>query len=174
MPWFDIDEHQYANALPEPILCARQLIRLDNDDLSGIEVCRDLDMAIMLLHYSNRSNNANELIAVRSDALTALKGEVVLDASQVEWLGYDVIALGQQSLLHDGLFAMPTAFPGWQEQINPYGLLPALGLVEPYIAAYQAAARAGQVEDIADIAEELAGAGYTVAAIQIGRVLTKE
>jgi hypothetical protein len=174
MPWFDIDEQLYVNALREPILRARQLIRMDNDDLSGIEVCRDLDTATMLLHYSNRSNNANELIAVRSDALTAFKGEVMLDPSQVEWLGYDVIALGQQSLLRDGVFAVPRAFPAWQQRINSLGLLPAPDLVESYTAAYRAVAKAGQVEDISGIEGAISGWGYTVAAIQIGRILTKE
>jgi hypothetical protein len=174
MPWFDIDEPLYLNALPEPILRARQLIRRGNDDLSGVEVCADLDTAMLLLRYSNRSSNANELIAIRSDALTRFKGEVGLDSSQVEWLGYDVVALGQQSLLHDGLFAVPAAFPAWQQRLNSFGLLPASDLVEPYIGAYREAATTGQVEDIADIAGELAGLGYTVAAIQIGRVLTNE
>jgi len=174
MPWFDVDEQFYAGTLPEPILNARRLIQISDNNISGVKLCKELDVALMLLDNSNRFNNANELIAVRSEALARLKGVVALDPARVEWRGYDVLALGQQSLLNDGLFVVPSAFPGWRARINNFGLLPTPDLVEPYTADYQAAATRGEVEDIADIGAEIEVSvpdfRYAVVPIQIGLV----
>jgi hypothetical protein len=170
MPWFEIGEQLYAGTLPERIQHERQRIQLDNRDLSGVEVCRDLPTAAALLRYSNDIYNANELIAVRSDALARLKGVRQVNPVQIEWLGYDVVALGQGSLLSAGLFGVPAAFPGWRDRLNSFGVLRSEDLVEPYKAAYDAAATRGEVEDITDIQGELAGIGYAVAGIEIGRV----
>lgn len=170
MAWFDVDDQFYAGTLPDSILQVQQRIYKSNSELSGIEICRELDLALMLLEYSNGIYNANELIAIRSEALTPFKGIVTIDPARLEWIGYDVVALGQQSLLSDGLFSVPAAFPNWQTRINRFGLLSSRDLVASYIDAYRQAARTEQVEDFEDIAQELAPLGYTVAAIQIAQV----
>ncbi len=169
MPWFEIDDQFYAGTLPEPIKHKRQRIEDFNyHDLSGIPICPDLDMVVSLLHYSNSVYPANELIAIRSDGLTPFKGVVTYDPAKVEWLGYDVVALGEQSLLHDGLFAVPGAFGDWRTRINRFGLLPTLDLVEPFTAAYRAAMEREEVEDFVEQPDLYE---HTVPAIQIGRVL---
>ena len=112
MPWFDIDEDRLGNVLPDSLVRARDDIHRANSDLSELELCSDLQVATQLLHYSNRSAPANELIAVRSDVLAPLKGVITVAAPDVQWLGYDVVALGQQSLLGDGLFAVPARSRG--------------------------------------------------------------
>ena len=174
MPWFDIDDLWYAGSLPEPWLSARKQLRSDNSDITGLELSQDLNVAISLLTYSNRANAANELIAVRSEALLPAKGIVATGPLAIAWLGYDVVALGQQSLLRDGLFAVPSAFPSWWERINDSGLLPSLALVEGYTIAYRAASSRGEVEEILSWEEDPLGSADSVLAIEVGRVLVAD
>lgn len=168
MPWFEIDELFYGSGLPENIAHARKLIDETNSDHSGIWLCRDFDLAIELLRFSNSVYSANELIAVWSETLSELKGIIEFDTSRVEWLGYDVHAVGQQSLLRDGLFAVPTAFPGWVGVLNTSGLFSSPDVAMEYADAYQEAASKDQVEELGDA---LLIPGHGIEAIAIGRVI---
>jgi hypothetical protein len=52
--------------------------------------------------------------------------------------------------LRDGYFASPVSFETWKEKLNMSGLLPAPDLAYEYVKAYQAAAEAGTVEELAE------------------------
>lgn len=167
MPWFEIDELFYNGTLPETLARERKLLRKSNNDFSGIDLCRDLELALELLLYSNSLYNANELIAVVSDKLIELKGGINFDRSRATWLGYDVVALGQQSLLNDGLFAVPAAFPGWEKQINEFGLFSSQDEARAFVNAYEEASSKGKVEEIN---EDFVSFGYEIDVIEVGRI----
>ena len=94
MPWFDINEERYAGDLPANIGQAWQRIEEDNnDDFTGIKLSKDLDTAVALLNHSNHPEAANELIVVRSEKLTEIKGAIDFDESKISWTGYDVLLL---------------------------------------------------------------------------------
>lgn len=163
MPWFTIDEEFYNNALPEAIARLRARLREENPDLSGIQVCKDLAAARTLLEWSNRQGWDNELVVVRSAKLAELKGTIPFAEERAAWLGYDVVSLGHWSLLRDGLFTSPAAFPGWDSRLNAAGLVPSPALAAEYARTYAAASREGLVE-------ELPRSPYGIDAVELGRV----
>ena len=163
MPWFEIDELFYKGILPDNINQARKIIHGMNRDLSGIDLCGDFELAVRLLHYSNSVYNYNELIAIRSEKLADFKSTVTLDASLVKWLGYDIVVIGEQSLLCDGLFTAPLAFQGWEKELNEYGLFRSSDVNESYVEAYNNAVKQEDVEPLGD--------EYEVATIEIGSII---
>ncbi|HAF16533.1 MAG TPA: hypothetical protein DCK93_13015 [Blastocatellia bacterium] len=165
MPWFDIDEELYAGVLPANIGQARQLIEEDNnDDFTGIKLCKDLDTAFTLLEYSNRLEAANEVIVIRSEKLTQIKGAIDFDMSKVSWIGYDVVVLGDLSLLREGLFTLPASFPRWEERLNESGLFSSRALFDEYVAAYKAVSVKGAIEQLPD------DTAYGIDMVEIGRL----
>ena len=168
MPWFDIDEDLYAGVLPANIRQARQLIEEgNNDDFTGIKLCKDLDTALALLKHSNRLEAANELIVIRSEKLTEIKGAIDFDMSKVSWIGYDVLILGDFSLLREGLFTLPSSFPGWEELLNQSGLFSSRALFDEYVRAYKVASLKGAIEQLPDTTV------YGIDMVEIGKVDTK-
>jgi len=166
MPWFDIEEDFYKGGLPDDLVPLLRRIT-SSSDFSGINLCTDLTIARDLLNYSNRRTVDNELIVVRAKKLAALKGIVEIDETQIRWIGYDLVCLGGASLLRDGVFSVPTAFPGWQGSLNQDGLLPSSSVTAAYLQAYKTAMAEGVVEELP---EELPNFVYAVDAIEIGRV----
>ena len=151
MPWFDVDEEYYAGTLPAGLATARTKLKKNNSDFTGIELCQDLTQALELLRYANRSTRKNELIAVRSERLARIKGAVDLRSPSAKWIGYDVVGLGEWSLIREGLFAVPSAFAGWETELNEDGLFPLPAKAAAYARAYLGASRAGLVEELAAI-----------------------
>lgn len=163
MPWFDIDEAFYRGTLPDHLKKARKLIKENNADFSGIELCREFDTGRMLLDYSNRLQPINELIVVRSEKLGEIKGTIDFDASNVTWIGHDIVSLGHWSLLREGLFASPSAFSEWKKDLNNFGLLSSSIFTAEYAQAYQTASLKGYVEELPENV-------YGIDAIEIGRI----
>jgi hypothetical protein len=166
MRWFDIDEELYSNRLPVNIEYTRRKIKEMNADFTGIDLCKDLDMAFAMLEYSNRLTPRNELIVVRSKRLAEIKGEFDFDDSQCTWIGYDIIALGYWSLLHDGLFTSPSTFIGWEKMINNFGLFSSPEYADEYVQAYEDASLKGNVEEIPDRV-------YGIDVIEIGQLIVQ-
>jgi hypothetical protein len=165
MPWFDIDEERYAGGLPANIGQAWQRIEEDNnDDFTGIKLSKDLDTAVALLNHSNHPEPANELIVVRSAKLTEIKGAIDFDESKVSWTGYDVLLLGDFSLLRAGLFTSPASFPGWKERLNESGLFSSRASFDEYVRAYEAASLTGAIEQLPD------DPAYGIDLVEIGRL----
>lgn len=164
MPWFDLFEQVYADKQAENLAHALRRIKHQNADFTGLDLCTDPQEALALLRQSNAEELRNELIGVHSEKLSQVKGAFMFDDRCLDWLGYDVVALGFWSLLESGLFAVPAAFTRWFDLVNDHGLLR-----EPsadYVAAYEAAARQGLVEEIP---AELYGVDF----IRVSRVIVE-
>ena len=116
------------------------------------------------MNHSNRLQAANELIAIRSEKLTEIKGAIDFDMSTVSWIGYDVLILGDFSLLREGLFTLPSSFPGWEERLNESGLFSSRALVDEYIRAYEAASLKGAIEQLP------ADTAYGIDMVEVGRL----
>ena len=165
MPWFDLDEEFYAGTLPERVALLRKSLELSNDDLTGIRLCRDWPTAHALLEFDERARLVNEIVCLRSAKLAAIKGTVESDVSAVRWDGFDLVSLGNWSLIREGLFRSPSSFPGWEKVLNESGLLPSPASADEYLLLYEAAARSGHVE-------ELPGSLYGFDVIEVGRLVS--
>jgi hypothetical protein len=163
--WADVfDEDFYAKSIPEEIAGMARIVRAKPSDFTGIDLCQDLTVASRLLAYSNRKATRNELIAVRSPSLKDIKGEVDLGLN-VEWVGFDFLALGEWSLILGGLFTHPEHYSAWTGRLNSFGLFNKASLLAEYSLAYDQAVAAEQSEPLAPDA-----AGYRRIAIEIGQV----
>ena len=165
MPWFDVDEHYYTGTLPPNYVSAKMILKEKNRDFTGIELCYDIHSAQSLLEYSNREEVRNELIALRSEKLMTVKGNPAAENPQnLEWLGYDLIALGHWSLLRDGLFVSPSYFGRWTPYLNENGLISDPTILDDFVCDYSVAAGKQAVEELPDEV-------YGFDAIQVGRVV---
>lgn len=164
-PWADVlDLDYFAKRTPQTIVQLAKEINNKNDDVTGIEVCQDIAVAHELLSYSNRHMNNNELVAVRATALNDFKG--TMDTMlRVEWIGFDFVALGEWSLIANGMFMYPEDYSAWFERINRFGLFDDAALLRDYALAYEEAVKADRSEPLAP-----SSAGIKIAAIEVGRV----
>jgi hypothetical protein len=163
MPWFEIEEDYYAKTLNSRVAEMWQLLKTTNQDFSGFEMCRDIETAKCLLEYSNQKVPRNELIAVRSKALSNIKGEFNFDDARIDWFGFDIVSLGHWSLLRDGLFMAPSYFAKWTSYLNKNGVFEDSSVAQEYANDYNLAAEKRGVE-------ELPPSVYGIDAIEIGRV----
>lgn len=162
MPWFDIAEDFYSKKLPENIKHHWLSLRENNVDLPSISLVQDINIALELLAYSNRSEMRNELIAIRSKELIEYKGTIPTDLHSISWMGYDLVALPEWSLLHAGIFHSPRSFLPWKKQVNSEGLFNTLAFVDDYVKAYHQASLDNLVEEVWRLDE--------IAHIEVGRV----
>jgi hypothetical protein len=144
LPWYDIIADYYAHTLPSEINEAYKAINDAKRDFTSFEICRDLNTAMMLRHYSDRNVSANEIIAIYSDLLAGVKGKFDWDASGLEFLGIDVVDISGWSLIFEGYFVKPDLFADWAHYINKDGLFPADVDVNAYVQAYKQAATQDQ------------------------------
>ncbi len=151
LPWFDIVEDYYARALPADIHESYKAIRDAKRDFTSFELCRDLKSAMLLRRYSDRNVSANEVIAIFSELLAGVKGKFDWDASNLAFLGADVVDLSGWSLLSAGYFVKPDLFVNWKHYINENGLFSADVDVDAYVQAYKhAAARDERIEPLCE------------------------
>jgi len=163
--WADVfDEDFYAGRSPIQITRFASSLRPGNNDFTGIELCHDEKMAIQMLDYANRISNSNELIAVRSPSLAAIKGTLESE-SPVEWIGFDFVALGDWSLIARGMFICPQRYSTLLARANRFGLFDDPSVLAEYMSAYERAVEAGQSEPIAP-----SSAGFETVSIEVGRV----
>lgn len=164
MFWFDVSEDYYLKSIPVEI--EQAYISIENSNIEvralGIKLCRDLETAIMLLNYSNKSKPVNELIVVRSEKLSEIKGTIDFDTSKVSWIGYDAVDLGGFTLLEHGLFTAPAYFIEWKDLLNKFGLFSSSEMAWEYAEVYLDAAAKGIVEPV--------GPNYEFDAIEVGKV----
>jgi len=165
MPWFDVDEGLYDGTLPEDLRAIRKESIDSCTDFSGIEVVTGLADAKALLAHSNAREDRNEVVAVRSPLLEELKGTIPVPEHAVSWLGCDVVAFGEWSLLREGLFSAPECFVEWRQYLNAEGLLdlPEPAAADSFSEAYDEAAGKELVEKTA--------VGTQLLVVEIGRVV---
>ena len=122
MPWFEIDEDFFSGELPKQLIQLRKDIRQSNRDNNDIKLLFDLQQAIAVLDYSNKNDERNELVAVKSDVLEQTKGTMNCDAD-IKWVGIDIYCQGYGSLIREGIFKAPEAFSSFKREINNFGLI---------------------------------------------------
>ena len=60
-----------------------------------------------VLAWSDREGSRNETIAVRSQKLVEIKKKSLpFESQEIDWLGFDFVALGHCSLLAGGVFCL--------------------------------------------------------------------
>jgi hypothetical protein len=165
MPWFDLDEEFYNGTLPASVKPLREALDRPDGDLTGLRLCQDLSAARSLLEFNDHSRQVNELIAVHSDKLAEIKGTLDFDGAKGLPLGFDIVSLGNWSLIREGLFRSPSFFHKWKHVVNEFGLLHAPAAAHEYVGLYETAALAGEVE-------ELPGSLYGIDVIEVKKVLT--
>lgn len=164
MPWFDVEESLYEGSLSNELESALKSLRKENRDFTGVDVCKDIAMARDLLAFSNKEEESNEIIAVRSETLVAIKGAVLPESSvTIEWCGFDYVELGHWSLLREGIFGKPREFSSWLPRLNRHGLISSIAYLDELKSEYQRLALAG-------IVEELPESVYSIDALEIGTV----
>lgn len=167
MPWFDVEDELYSGNLPADLKNIHDAIKKSNDDFTGLAICTDFQAALQLLEYSNRKVRRNELIALTSPKLSEIKGSFELHPQRVEWLGYDIVSLGNWSLLREGFFVQPDEFKDLRQRLTSAGLLSDLEIATAYVQDYLAASNKGHVE-------ELPESSYGIESIYVGRVVIAE
>lgn len=148
MPWFDIAQDFYDNKLPENIKHHWITIKENNADLPNINLVQDIDIAKELLVYSNQSGVQNELIAIRSKELVEIKGTISKNIGLISWVGFDIVALPEWSLLQEGIFRSLKPFLAWKKHVNSEGLFDNLSFTKDYIEAYYQASLDNLVEEV--------------------------
>jgi hypothetical protein len=147
--WVDLfDEDYYAKRTPQEIAPLASALYATTADFSGLALCQDAQLAWQLLDYCNRGSMNNELIAVRSQSLDGMKGAIETNVN-VEWLGFDVFALGEWSLLKEGVFMYPQHYSAWVPRLNQFGLFDDSSWLEEFVSAYDEAVKAGRSEPLA-------------------------
>jgi hypothetical protein len=161
MAWFDVDEAILGGKLSQQLVEARNRARAA--DFSGIDIVKVRVEAESLLAAANHEMARNEIIVLNSKMLAQLKGETLLPASEVEWIGYDVAPAGNSSLLLNGIFVRPDLFRAPGEVLNEHGLLRSVEDADRYIAECRALATRNLLEPVDE-------EPYPVEAIRVGRL----
>lgn len=149
-PWWDIENDYYSGQLPKPLCCGFETIQRQCQDFSGVAVSRDYELARQFMLYSNTKGKRNEVIAIHSTILEKAKGTTSTDV-RINWLGFDAFALGEWSLIKEGLFAKPKLFPGWEKRINAHGLLANEYATQQLTEHYEHLCCRGLVEDLSPV-----------------------
>lgn len=163
--WIDLfDQDYYRGALPAALQGTVGQLEAQRAFKSGLLLLDRLENALELLDYSNRRADVNEVIAVRFASPNAPPVSIA-DRAQVEWIGFDVYAEAQWSLIARGLFTRSSHFEAWRARVNRFGLFECIDSIVPYEKDYRSLVMEG-------VCEELAGpeAGFGIIGVEIGRV----
>jgi hypothetical protein len=164
--WADVfDEDFYANRVPDEIRTMALALKENTRDFTGLDLCGNVEAASVLLAYSNRHEVSNELIVIRSPGLEEFKGSIEVEC-QVNWIGYDIVAIGEWSLIGQGVFRNPDYFSAWLPRINPFGLFNDATLLVEYVSAYEKGVADGQAEPTAP-----RSAGLGILSLEVGMVV---
>jgi hypothetical protein len=147
--WEDVEHAYYLKTLHPSVQHAFKVIEENNNDFTTLKVTNDLDTAIALCDFSNKKEKHSEVIAIRSQTLSEIKGSFSAFCA-VDWIGYDVFYLGGWSLVQSGIFSRPDQFTSWFEKINQYGLFDNTRDGKSYIDDYLNQSSKNIVEDIPD------------------------
>lgn len=150
LPWHDVDTDYYEGTLPEDISLLRKRINSAYTVAGCMDLCDRLEDALQFLQFTNRKGDANEIIAVYSEGLAELKGSQGIEASSLQFLGFDITMM-EWSILRAGLFGCPSQFEEWHSFVNSNGLLSSREVFDDYVERYNTAARAGHVEELHEV-----------------------
>jgi hypothetical protein len=117
-PWEDLDQMYFDRKLPASLQSIRDVIEVTNRDLSGIKVLKSHQLAQEVLRHAGE---ASEIIAIWSRELEELKGAEPAGID-LTLLGFDCFAMGEWSVLRDGVYALPDHFTAFVLRLNEHGL----------------------------------------------------
>jgi hypothetical protein len=146
--WQDIMGGFYEGTLPPRI---RKIIQsLEEPDLTGLRLCRDLNDATAVADYANRHSAEVEIAAVYSEFIAVREGTVSASPGDLQPLGIDVVATGEWSLIAAGVLSAESPLTAWADRLNAYGLFDNERDCAEFAAAYRRAAAVDEVEPTAD------------------------
>ena len=145
MEWFDIDEDFFNKSLPKKITEIRENVQKYNGLGSDIRVCTSIEETKMLLDYSNKSENRNEMVAIfYKNVDRNMQFVVEINAS---YMGCDLYCEGYGSMIKEGIFSEPDSFETFIPQLNKNGLFESRGdLIERYIDEYHSVSQRKNIE----------------------------
>lgn len=148
MPWEDFDDAFYKDLLTDEMADLWNKKTRYGDDLTGIEVFEDLNVACKVLEYCNKFEERNEIIGVCFECdnkLISTNGE---NSFQSQWLGYDVYSMGEFSLILSGIYKYPKMFSISDVGLNDNGLFSDVDSAQEYIEIYNAKTRENICESV--------------------------
>jgi hypothetical protein len=149
--WEDFELAYYGGNLPTHLLSIWQDLRRDNNDFSGIHLLRQYEEAKQVLEFSGPSS---EIIALWSPELAECKG-TINSKIKLEYLGLDCVAIGEWSVLLDGVYFKPDSFARVVERLNDHGLLSSGEDCDEVFRQYVELSSKGVVEPLADNAKAM-------------------
>jgi hypothetical protein len=139
MDWFDLDEDFYGGVLPNELVEVKNSICSPSPE-NDIELCQNIGDAQVVLEYSNRLKNRNELVAIASDKDLASE---ILSKEGVNYsvIGCDLYCEGYGSAIREGIFTKPELFMEFSKDLNKNGVFDSdYSLMNKYIDSYKAIA----------------------------------
>jgi len=145
LPWEDLERRYFDRRLPASLQPIYDMLKATNRDLSGIEILKSYSDAQEVLRFAGTTS---EIIAIWSRELEELKGA---EAANVDarFLGLDCLAIGEWSVLRDGVYAKPDQFAASVARLNEHGLLSSDHDCETAFRTYVALSREAIVEPLA-------------------------
>lgn len=145
-PWDQIDEGFYEGTLPKRIRAAYDSLRSDQSRGFWWPTCTDLGTAMMFADYLRQGGKPAEVIAIYSPYLARSQGREGWHEPRARLLGFDVVAVGEWSLLKALLDGQD---PQCTKAVNAAGLLPDKSYVPTVEARYRELSQSNVVEPIA-------------------------
>lgn len=162
--WADVfDEDFYSGSAPEGVRELAEALEDSGGDLSGIRLTQSYSDAQLLETYSNRVEPRNEIAVVASSALDQVKGQLEFP-HPVEWLGVDVFAEGEWSLISAGIFAQSEHSRSWIPRLNRHGLFDDDSCFDEFVDHYLRESANGKFEELA-----ARDAGFRIIPVRVGR-----
>jgi len=123
MEWFDLDEYYFREELSADL---RHLHHKVHDYSTALpDILRDVDEVRRVLEFCNAKNpGQNEVAAVRGKDLDEALGTFEAEVQSAQFLGWDVMGIGEGSLIYEYVFMEDYLQQGWGPRLNPAGLLP--------------------------------------------------
>jgi len=123
MEWFDLDEYYIREELSADLKRLHHKVHDYGSPLPN--TLRDVDEVRRVLEFCNaKKTGQNEVAAVRGKDLDEALGTFEAEVQSAEFLGWDVMGIGEPSLIYEYVFMEDYLRQAWAPRLNPAGLLP--------------------------------------------------
>lgn len=123
MEWFDLDEYYIREELSADLKRLHHKVHDYGSPLPN--TLRDVDEVRRVLEFCNaKKTGQNEVAAVRGKDLDEGLGTFEAEVQSAEFLGWDVMGIGECSLIYEYVFMEDYLQRAWAPRLNPAGLLP--------------------------------------------------
>lgn len=149
-PWADLDDDAAKQRFPDEYGAYQVLWGYIPSHPIQFAATNDPRLALQLLEASNALTDGKNELAVIDMHSASVAPSIIEDDSAIEWLGWDVIGVGEWSMVRDGLLAHPQHFPNFADLVNEHGLLTAEVDPDEFRRAYDRAVEAGHAEELGE------------------------